>query len=623
MIRTLLVFAIFFVAIQSPVIAMERKDIKMTDKWKLEDIFESDEAWDAAREKLTLKVDGILTFKGKISKSASELLGCLEYESAFSKDMSLLYCYAGMRSDEDTRVSKYNGMRQKLQYISTDYGTNASYIEPEICSMDSETITDFISQEPGLKVYKKYLTDLQRTKSHKLSEKEESLLAQAGLIASTSSSIYNIFTNAELPFPTVTLKDGRKVELTNSGYGLHRADKDRENHEIVFNAYWKLYDSFKQTFGAQLSGSVKKNIFFAKARKYDSVLESNLDRNNIPTDVYHTLIKNAHDNLDVLHRFLKLKKRLLGVETLKYSDMYVPPVPSSSTEYTYEKGCELVMESLAPLGPDYIAAVERSIKERWIDVYPTPGKRSGAYCNGSAFDVHPYMLLNYNGKYGDVSTMTHEMGHAMHSYFSNKTQPFPIAGYSIFAAEVASTFNEILLVNKSLKDSTSDDEKLFLLLNYLDRIRSTVFRQTQFAEFELKMFEIAENDQPLTGDVLTKLFGDIAKEYYGHDKGICHVDELYTVEWAFVPHFYRSFYVYQYATSFTASVALAEKVMNDEPGALDKFLTFLSSGGKDYPVELLKEAGVDLTTSKPFEQTMAAMTRAMDEVEKILDKKGK
>jgi len=619
----LVIFVTLVIALQFPASAVERKDIQLKDKWNLEEIFASDQAWDKARQQLAGRVDGISAFKGKISKSSSQLLACLEYNTAFSKDISRLWSYAGMRSDEDTRISKYNGMIQQMQYISTDYGTKSSFIEPEICSMDSKTVDKFISQQPGLKVYTKYLKDIQRTKAHKLSDKEEALLAQTSLMASASSSIFNVFSNAELPFPTIELKDGTKVTLNQAAYSLHRQDKDRENRELVFNAFWKLFDSFKQTFGAQLSGSVKKNIFYARARKYDSVLENHLDQNNIPTDVYHTLIKNAHDNLDVMHRFLKIKKRLLGVETLKYSDMYVSGVSGGNIDYPYEKGCELVVESVSPLGKEYVAVVEKSIKDRWIDVYPSPGKRSGAYCNGGAYDVHPYMLLNYNGKYGDVSTMIHEMGHAIHSYLSNKNQPYPIADYSIFAAEVASTFNEILLVKKCLKETKSDDEKLYLLINYLDRIRSTVFRQTQFAEFELKMFELAENGQPLTGDVLTKLYGDILKEYYGHDKGVCYVDDLYTVEWAFVPHFYRSFYVYQYATSFTASVALAERVLDKEPGAVDKYLEFLSSGGKDYPVELLKNAGVDLTTSKPFELTMDSMRWAMDEVEKILDKKSK
>lgn len=621
---TLFAFAVSFVAIQSPfVVAQERKDIDVKDKWKLEDIFETEQAWNAAKEKLSTTVDGILAYKGKISKSPSQLLSCLEYETEFSKELSLLYSYAAMRSDEDTRISKYIGMTQQLQYMSTEYSSKASYIEPEICLMDSEAIARFISQEPGLKIYKRYLEDIIRTKSHKLSEKEEALLAQAGLIASSSSSIYNIFSNAELPYPTVTLTDGREVTLTKSGYGLYRADENIENREIVFKAFWELFSSFKQTFGAQLNGSIKKNIFFSRARKYDSVLESHLDGNKIPTEVYHALIKNVNNNLDVLHRFLNIKKRLLGLDTLKYSDLYVQSVTTSNAEYPYDKAKKIILESLAPLGDEYVEVVERSFNQRWIDVYPTPGKRSGAYCNGSAYDVHPYMLLNYNGRYDDMSTLTHEMGHAMHSYFSNKNQPYPTARYSIFVAEVASTFNEALLINKSLKESKSDDEKLFLMLNYLEGIRQTLFRQTQFAEFELKMFEKAEQGQPLTGDVITEIYGDILKKYYGHDKGVCYIDDLYTVEWAYVPHFYGSYYVYQYATSFTASASLAERVMNNEPGAVDKYIEFLSAGGSDYPVDVLKKAGVDLTTSKPFEQTMDSMNRMMDEVEKILDKKGK
>ena len=617
---TLIVLIASVIVLQS-FAAVERGDIEVKDKWNLAEIFESDKDWKSAKERLAEKVDGILAYKGKISESASQLLGCLEYDSKFSKELSRLWAYAGMKSDEDTRISKYSGMIQELQYISTDYGTNASYIEPEICSMDRDTIEEFISQKPGLKVYKKYLNDILRMKAHKLSDKEEALLAQTGLMASTSSSIYKIFANAELPFPTIELVDGTKVTLNQAAYGLHRQDENRKNREKVFQAFWKLFDSFKQTFGAQLSGSVKKNIFYSRARNYDTSLEKSLDGNKIPTDVYYTLVKNANDNLDVMHRYLKIKKQLLGVDTLKFSDVYVSPVSSENDEYSFAQARKLVLESLAPLGEEYISAVKKSFDEHWIDIYPNTGKRSGAYCNGSAYDVHPYMLLNYNKKYGDVSTLTHEMGHAMHSYFSNKNQPYPTAGYSIFAAEVASIFNEILLINKSLDEAKSDNEKLFLLLRYLEMIRSTVFRQTQFAEFEMKMFEKAENDEPLTGDVLTQLYGDIARKYYGHDEGVCKIEELYTVEWAFVPHFYRSFYVYQYATSFTASVTLAEKVMNGEAGAVGRYLEFLSSGGSDYPVELLKKAGVDLTTSKPFDQTMESMKKAMDQVEEILNRK--
>ncbi len=336
-----------------------------------------------------------------------------------------------------------------------------------------------------------------------------------------------------------------------------------------------------------------------------------------------TLIENVTNNLDSFHRYLNLKRRMLGVETLKYSDVYAPVIKGVDLKYTFDEAKKLVLDSVKPLGSSYGRVVAKAIEERWIDVYPTPGKRSGGYSNGSAYDVHPYILLNYNGQYDDVSTLAHELGHTMHSYYSNKNQPYPTADYSIFVAEVASTFNEALLIHKMLKEIKDDDIRLSLLMNYLDSIKGTVFRQTQFAEFELRIHEKAERGEPLTGDVLSELYGEILKKYYGHDRGVCHIDDLYMVEWAYVPHFYYNFYVYQYSTSFTASIALAEKVLGKEKGALGKYIEFISSGGSDYPIELLKKAGVDMTGAEPFNKTMTAMNRTMDEIEAILDKKGR
>ena len=618
--------AVFAVCIASLCVTglaeMERKDLKKMDTWKLEDLYASEQAWYDAKGKLAGRIDKISSFNGKIAGSAKQLLTCLELDSEFSQEFARLFSYAGMRSDEDTRISKYIGFKQELQYLATDYRTKSSYIEPEICSISPGTVKKYIQKESGLKIYEMYLDDLQRTKMHKLSEKEEDILAQASLITGASSSIYNIFSNAELPFPTVVLSDGKKVKLTHAAFSLHRASPNIQDREKVFKAYWSMYDQFKQTFGAQLNANVKKNMFLSRVRNYDSVLDSALNRNNIPTKVYHSLIDNVNSNLDKFHRYLGIKKRLLGLETLKYSDMYVSDVKKTEDKYPYETASKIIIESLEPLGTEYTDTVRKSIAERWIDVYPTPGKRSGAYCNGGAYDVHPYMLLNHNEQYQDVRTMTHELGHAMHSYLTNKTQPYPTSHYSIFVAEVASTFNEVLLMNKMLKKSKDRDQKLFLLMNYLDGIKGTLFRQTQFAEFELKMYELAEQGKPLTGDVFTELYADILKKYYGHDKGVCQIDELYTVEWAFIPHFYNYFYVYQYATSFTASAALAERVMNEEPGAVDKYLQFLSAGNSEYPIEILKKAGVDLTGKKPFDQTMDSMVRVMDQVDKILDEKG-
>jgi oligoendopeptidase F len=601
----------------------ERAEVSDKYKWNLEDLYSSDEEWNAAKQELVAQFDQVSGYKGKLANSASELLACLKFSSSVSKEFGRLYSYANMKSDEDVGNSKYLAMKQEMQQLSTDYSSKAAFIRPEIAEMDKEKIDEFIKQKRGLKIYKMPLYDIQRTKAHTLSDKEEKILAQASLLAGGPASIFSVFSNAELPYPEITLSDGTTAKLTKAGYAQHRASPNREDREAVFQAFWDTFTKFKGTFGTQLYANVKKDMFYARTRGYDSSLHSSLDDNNIPTEVYLALIENVSNNLDSFHRYLNLKKRMLGVETLKYSDLYAPVVKGLDLKYTFDEAKKLALDSVKPLGSSYGRVVEKAFKERWIDVYPTPGKRSGGYCNGSAYDVHPYILLNYNGQYDDVSTLAHELGHAMHSYYSNKKQPYPTADYSIFVAEVASTFNEALLIHKMLEEIKDDDTRLSLLMNYLDGIKGTVFRQTQFAEFELRIHEKAERGEPLTGDVLSELYGEILKKYYGHDKGVCHIDDLYAIEWAYIPHFYYNFYVYQYSTSFTASTALAEKVLGREKGAIGKFVEFISSGGSDYPIDLLKQAGVDMTGAEPFNKTMAAMNRTMDEIETILDKKGR
>ncbi|MDT8304052.1 MAG: oligoendopeptidase F, partial [Sedimentisphaerales bacterium] len=592
-------------------------------KWNLEDLYSSDQEWNEAKQELVAQFDQVTGYKGTLANSASELLACLKFSSNISKEFGRLYSYANMKSDEDVGNSKYLAMKQEMQQLSTDYSSKAAFIRPEIAEMEKDKIDEFIKQNRGLKIYKMPLYDIQRTKAHTLSDKEEKILAQASLLAGGPASIFSVFSNAELPYPEITLSDGTKAKLTKAGYAQHRSSPNRDDREAVFQAFWETFTKFKGTFGTQLYANVKKDMFYARTRGYESSLHSALDENNIPTEVYLALIENVSNNLDSFHRYLNLKKRMLGVETLKYSDIYAPVVQGIDLKYTFDEAKKLTIDSVKPLGSSYGRVVEKAFKDRWIDVYPTPGKRSGGYCNGSAYDVHPYILLNYNGQYDDVSTLAHELGHAMHSYYSNKEQPYPTADYSIFVAEVASTFNEALLIHKMLEEIKDDDTRLSLLMNYLDGIKGTVFRQTQFAEFELRIHEKAERGEPLTGDVLTALYGEILKKYYGHDKGVCHIDDLYAIEWAYIPHFYYNFYVYQYSTSFTASTALAEKVLDKEKGAVGNVVEFISSGGSDYPIELLKKAGVDMTGAEPFNKTMAAMNRTMDEIEAILDKKGK
>ncbi|MEA3224817.1 MAG: oligoendopeptidase F [Planctomycetota bacterium] len=603
--------------------ARERSEISAGHKWKLEDLYASDQAWNEAKEELAGQFDEVTKYKGKLTSSASELLACMEFDSRMSREFGRLFSYAAMKSDEDMRDSKYLAMRQEMQQLGTDYNSKAAFIVPEIARLDQSQVDAFMRREPGLKIFKMAIHDILRTKAHTLSEKEERILAEAGLMADGPSSIYSVFSNAELPYPEIELSDGTMAKLTKAGYTQYRTVPNRADREAVFEAFWGAFDKFKATFGTQLYANVKKNMFYARTRGYESSLHSALDKNNIPTEVYLALIENVTGNLDSFHRYLRLKKRMLGVEQLKYSDIYAPVVKGIDLKYTYEEGKELVLDAIKPLGADYRQVVAKAFEKRWIDVYPSPGKRSGAYSNGSAYDVHPYILLNYTDQYEDVSTLAHELGHTMQSYYSNKKQPFPTADYSIFVAEVASTFNEALLIHKMLREIKDDDARLSLLMSYLDGLKGTVFRQTQFAEFELRMHEKAERGEPLTGDALTELYGGILKKYYGHDQGICHIDDLYMVEWAYIPHFYYDFYVYQYSTSFTASTALAEKVLEKEEGAVEKYIEFLSAGGSDYPIALLKKAGVDMTTAEPFDKTMTAMNRTMDEIEAILKKKGK
>ncbi len=599
----------------------ERSQIDPKYQWQLEDIYPTIEAWEEAKTSLAGESEAVLQYKGQLSKSAEQLLACLEYGTYMSKELSRLYCYASMQSDLDTRESETLSLRQQVEQMITEYNAKASFVEPEIMVMDESVLAGFMAQEKGLSVHRMYLENLQRTKAHRLSEPEEKVLAEAGRLARGPSTIFSIFSNAELPYPTVTLSDGEEALLDKSGYARFRVAENRADREIVFQAFWKAFEGFKQTFGTQLYAQVQKDIFYSRVRHYESCLHSALDSDNVPVDVYHSLIDNVNQNLGTFHRYLKLKARMLKVDQLKYSDLYAPVVKDVDLKYSYDEAVALVLDAIEPLGDEYVSVAKQGMANRWIDVYPSTGKRSGAYSNGGCYDVHPYILLNYNGRFEDVSTLAHELGHTMHSFFSNKTQPYATADYSIFVAEVASTLNEALLIHKMLGQIKDDNVRLSLLMNYLDGIKGTVFRQTQFAEYELRMHDMAEKGTPLTGDALTELYGDVLNTYYGHDKGICHVDDLYHMEWAYIPHFYYNFYVFQYATSFTASTALSEKIINNEPGAVEKTLAFLSAGGSDYPINILKKMGVDMTQSDPFEKTMAAMNRTMDEIEAILDKR--
>jgi oligoendopeptidase F len=622
-IRHVSVFAAFF-ALAVPVLyagqQRERSSVPDRYKWDLSQIYPSDQAWRTAKDKLAGEIAAIRPFKGTLGSSPQKLADALELVSRLSKEFSRLYVYASMTSDQDTRVSQYQGMQQEMAQLGATLGAEGSFIEPEILKIDPAKIESAISSEPRLKVYTFYLHDILRRRAHTLSDSEEKILANSSIVASGASDTFGILSDADFPYPTVTLSDGKSVKLDSSGFNLYRQLPNRADREKVMSSFFGALGAFRGTFGSTLNGQVQSDVFYAKSRNYSNALERSLDAANIPTSVYMRLIDGVNRGLPTFHRYLNLRKRMMGLSELHYYDLYAPLVASVDLSYTAEEAEKHVMAALKPLGPEYAAAANRAFNERWIDLYPNPGKRSGAYSNGGAYDVHPYMLLNYNGKYNDVSTIAHELGHTMQSYLSNKTQPYPLADYPIFVAEVASTFNEALLIDYMLKTITDDKTKLSLLGNYLEGIKGTVFRQTQFAEFELRAHEMAEKGEPLTGDALAKLYAEITKKYYGHDKSVCIVDDYIQHEWSFIPHFYRNFYVYQYATSFTASAALSEKVLAGDPNATKRYLTFLSAGGSKYPIDLLKDAGVDMTTDEPLNLTLQKMNRVMDEMEKILAK---
>ncbi len=604
-------------------LGQERDRAKIEDKykWNLADIYPSVDAWRAAKEKVVTQIPSIRQYAGTLASSPQVLADALETMTRLDKELSRIYVYASMLADEDTRVSEAQGMQQEMEQIYAEFGAQAAYIEPEVLRIEKATIDRFLAAEHRLTPYAFYLNDIIRRAAHTLNESEEKILADATPLAGSASNIYGILANADFPYPSITLADGRMAKVDQAGYGELRTSPTRKDRETAMAAFFTALGSFGRTYGTTMNSSVQKSLFYAKARKYPTTLEMALNGPNIPTSVYMRLIDGVNRSLPTFHRYLRLRKRMMGItDHLHYYDLYAPLVASVDLKYTPEEAKKHVLASMAPLGAQYVSVVQGAFNDRWLDWYPTEGKRSGAYSNGGAYDVHPFMLLNYLGQYNDMSTLTHELGHTMHSYFSNKTQPYPTAGYATFVAEVASTFNEALLIEHMLKQIKDEPTRLSLLGNYLEGIKSTVFRQTQFAEFELRMHEMGQKGQPITGDALAKLYFDITKRYYGHDEGVTVVDAYIAHEWSYIPHFYRDFYVFQYATSFTAAEALASKVLAGDAAATKAYLTFLGSGGSKYPVDLLKEAGVDMTTDEPLDLTIRKMNVVMDEMETILAK---
>ena len=596
----------------------DRAKIADTYKWNLADVYADAAEWRTRKEALAAELPRMRAFEGRLGSSPAILADALELMTRLDKELSRLYVYASMVADEDARLAEPQGMQQEMQNLYAAFGAQAAFVEPELLRVGAATIERFLDGEPRLALFAFLLRDVVRRAAHTLSDAEEKLLADASPLASSATNIYTILSNADFPYPTITISTGESVKVDQAGYTALRASANRDDRRSTMSTFFGSLGNFSRTFGTTMNSSVQKALFYSRAKKYASNLEAALDGPNIPVSVYMRLIEGVNRHLPTFHRYLKLRRRVMNLpDELRYYDLYAPLVSSVELRYTPEEAQRHVVTAMHPLGADYTGVLERGFRDRWVDWYPTEGKVSGAYSNGGAYDVHPYILLNYLGQYNDVSTLAHELGHTMHSYYSNKTQPYATANYTTFVAEVASTFNEALLVDHMLKTIDDTPTRLSLLGNYLEGIKSTVFRQTQFAEFELRMHEMGEKGQPITGEALCGVYLDICRRYYGHAAGVCVVDDVIQHEWSFIPHFYREFYVFQYATSFCAAEALSTKVLGGDMATRDRYLTFLGRGGSQYPIDLLRDAGVDMTTDEPLTLTMSRMNQVMDEIERI------
>lgn len=599
-----------------PVLAKERREVPKGLTWDLEQIYATPEAWQSARQKVAGRLPELSAFEGHLGEPG-KLWTAFSTLLEVRKEMERVNAYAYFLADQDTRDSKNAEMRSQAQQLMTDFEAATAYFRPELLALGQPKVKALIAAEPKLAAYQPVFDDILRNAPHTLSSGEEKLVAQAGDIQDSGQAVHSVLTDADLPYPEIQLAGGQKVRLDAAGYTKYRADGDRSNRLKVFKAFWTRYNEFRRTLAATLYAQVKGHLYDKSVHKYDSCLEAALFPNNVPPQVYHQLLKDVHANLPTLHRYLKLRRRLMGLKQLGYEDLYAPIIQGVDLKYTPEQAMKLTLEAAAPLGEDYSKTLSGAYQNRWVDFLPSTGKRSGAYSSGDVYDLHPYQLLNFNGNYEDVSTLSHESGHSLHSYLSNKQQPYGLNSYPIFVAEVASTLNENLLFHYMLDHTQDKKVKLSLLGSYLENMRSTLFRQTLLAEFELKVHEMAEQGQPLTGDNLNALYLKLLREYYGHDQGVCRVDDLYAIEWGYIPHFFYNFYVFQYATSQVASTSIAKAILAGQPGARDAYLKMLSSGSSDYPLVLLQKAGVDMTTSQPFSAAMAEMNHIMDEIEKL------
>ena len=592
----------------------ERSEIDVRDTWRLEDLFASDEAWQQALEQLVGLTGEAAAFAGTLGASAGQLLRYLQFSERAGQLMERLAHYAEHRSNEDTRVAKYQDMYGRFASVCVQYQTATAFDLPELMAIADETLEDFYRAEPALELYRRYLTVLRDKRAHGLSDPEEMLLAAAGEMALAPEKIYSVFADADATFADAVDAEGGRHPLSQGTFVLCEQSEDRALRKSAYENFYREFHSYRNTIAAALNAQAKQLQFFAQARRYGSALEASLSATRVPGQVYHTLIDTVHRHLDKMHRYVRLRKKLLGVDELHFYDVYAPLVSGADEHIPFAEACRTVREALAPLGREYQDLLQEGFDNRWIDVYQNVGKRSGAYSAGA--HVHPYVLLNYNGTLDAQFTLAHEMGHALHSCLSNRTQPFIYSDYVIFVAEVASTCNEALLMQYLLARTDEPKKRAYLINYFLEQFKSTLYRQTMFAEFELRCGEMCAQGQTLTADALCALYKDLNAQYFGPDMV---VDDEIALEWARIPHFYMNYYVFQYATGYAAAIALSRRILSGGEQEREDYLNFLSGGCSKDPIDLLRGAGVDMTTAEPIEKALSLFSELLDEMESLQD----
>lgn len=588
--------------------AKQRSEIAQQDKWRIEDIYATDEAWEADYNECIRRAKEKCVYQGRLAESALILYQALKESDEADMLVEHVYVYAFMKYYEDTANAVYQEMSGRAQAAVTKLSEKYAFLTPEILAIDEKKMQEYLSSDT-LALYRHALEDILAKKEHALSEKEERLLAMAGQVTASPNEIFSKFNNADVKFGTILDEDGNEVELTNGRYSVFMESNDRSVRENAFKALYRQYGNYKNTLAATYYANVKQACFYAKARKYDSTLQMYLSGSFIPEKVYHNLIETVHKNLDKMHAYVSLRKQVLGVDELHFYDIYAPMVSDITMKIPYEEAKDIALKALAPLGEEYLSKVKEGFESGWVDVYENTGKRTGAFSWGT-YGVHPYVFLNYTDTLNDVFTLVHEMGHAMHTYYSNANQPYPYAGYRIFVAEVASTCNEALLMQYLLKNCTDASEKKYLMNHYFEQFKGTLFRQTMFAEFEMITHKMAEDGEVLSTQALCDVYRKLNEEYFGEDMVI---DDEIALEWSRIPHFYTPFYVYQYATGYSAAIAIASKIFKGDEKTLKGYKQFLSGGCSMHPIDLLKLCGIDMESPQVIQEALDVFGKLLEE----------